>query len=59
MSCGRKSINEVNYATKDFVPKMQGDGGMVHSGKREFDNVSMLSFCNTILLRSVGTRCLM
>jgi hypothetical protein len=54
-----QTINEKDSSKKGLVPKFKRHGGMSKKGEANFDNVSMFTFCGSILLVSMRTRYVM
>ena len=53
---GGETIDEITSGLKDIIPKTKGYAGMIEKGKISFNNVTVFTFNDTVLLMSMGTR---
>jgi L-serine deaminase len=53
---GGETVDEITNGLKGIIPKMKGYAGMIEKGKTSFNNVTVFTFNDTVLLMSVGIR---
>ena len=51
-----KMVDEITSSLKCIIPKTKGYTGMIEKGKTSFNNVTVFTFNDIVLLISVGTR---
>ena len=53
---GGETVDEITSGLKGIIPKIKGYAGMIKKGKTSFNNVTVFTFNDTVLLISVGTK---
>lgn len=55
MNYSRKTINEIYGSEKCIIPELQGQRSMRQKSETHIDNLTMLSFYNSIILKGIKT----